>query len=214
MRTMSSHGMDALPALLARHVKDLWETSLDDRRATGGQKEYLTKLAVPSIDFDAVKVDYHNEVLGGVPSEQPKSVDALLFDKGGAPVFVEFKNGKIDKRTIYGLHGKLYDSVLAYCDVTGSTLADLRERASFLVVYNEGRNAPEDLQKGSGPYDIAVSPSRASIVSVISAKAKKSFVRFGLQRFVGYCFKNIETVTESDLADCLRRHEVDIECTD
>lgn len=211
---MCSLGVGPLPVLLARHVKELWETSLDDRRAAGGQKEYLTKLAVPTIDFDAVKVDYHNEVLGGVPSEQPKSVDALLFDKGGAPVFVEFKNGKIDKRTSYALHGKLYDSVLAYCDVTGSALADLRERASFLVVYNEERNSLEDLRESGGPYDIAAAPSRASIANAISAKAKKPFVRFGLERFIGYCFKNIETVTGSDLADCLRRHAVDIGCAD
>lgn len=211
---MSSQMPFGFPEPFSGHVTDLRFTSVDKSRVDGGEA-YLTNLRIPAVDFDSVKDEYHRVSLGGLPSEQPKSVDAILFSDNGSPVFVEFKNDRIDIKTQYGLRGKLYDSVIIYCDVMRVSPSDLRDEGSFELVYNETRYSTPDISESTNEMHegggLLPSFSREAIARAVCRKAGKQFVRFGLERFKGYCFKDISSVPIKHFMDCLKELSVSVE---
>ena len=58
----------------------------------------------------------------------------------------------------------------------------------FILVYNEGKNPYSD--GGKRQED----SSKATISKIVHNKAKKKFVRFGLERFEKLYFKEVFTV--------------------
>lgn len=172
--------------IFKNNISTFRETSLDKDGKTPG---YMTDSEIQVVNFDNVKKSY---IKGMGLAYTPCSSDALYIRKNGELFLVEFKNGVIDKPTTYNVHYKIYDSLLIFNDIVKENLSFCRENMSFVLVYNEGKNSTlyaEEKQEES---------SKATIGKIIHKKAKKKFVRFGLDRFEKMYVKNVFTYTERE----------------
>ena len=125
MRGGRMNALSAYP-IFNGHIESLKETSLDDR--DGKNALYMTEDEREVINFDEVKKEYISRL--GL-SKTPSSSDALLENSEGHPVFIEFKNGKVNRQKEYEIQKKIYDSVLIFSDITGCRISDLREKRSL-----------------------------------------------------------------------------------
>ena len=98
--------------IFINHRSSLKETSKD----TPDSKHifYMTEDMTEVIDFDEVKKEY---ICSLGLSDVPASSDALLEGKGTNPIFIEFKNGQINKIVQAELKKKIYDSLLILFDI-------------------------------------------------------------------------------------------------
>ncbi len=195
--------------IFQNYLSTLKKTSLDKG---SGQKKYMTESEMPVVDFDKVKKAYVRE-LRVKPKSMPCSSDALHIGKNGNISFIEFKNGKINYMQRYNIHQKIYDSLLIFGDMTGKGLSFCREHADFILVYNEMKNREEEKgetgegeagkgkSKGGEQRQIQESDSRVAIGKYFSRKGKKNFVRFDLEKFENFYFKNVFTFTEKEFED-------------
>ncbi len=200
--------------IFQNYLSTLKKTSLDKG---SGQKKYMTESEMPVVDFDKVKKAYVRE-LRVKPKSMPCSSDALHIGKDGNISFIEFKNGKINYMQRYNIHQKIYDSLLIFGDMTGKGLSFCREHADFILVYNEMKNREEEKEeeekgetgegeagkgksKGGEQRQIQESDSRVAIGKYFSRKGKKNFVRFDLEKFENFYFKNVFTFTEKEFED-------------
>lgn len=170
------------------NMSTLRKTSEDDN---GVIVSYMTDSMIKVIDFDSVKNQYIKET--GV-SYVPHSVDAIYISKDLDISFIEFKNGKISKKINYDVFYKIYDSLLLFNDITGTTVSYCRKNVNFILVYNENKNSNEQQES-----------SKIQIAKYYSKKAKRNFVRFGLEQFEGLYFKNVFTYTESEFNTIIER---------
>lgn len=157
----------------------LKKTSLDK---SGNISEYMTESLLEVVDFDAVKEE-HIKGLG--LQYTPCSVDALYIDEKQKTSFIEFKNGEMSKKE-YNVYNKVYDSLLIFMDETGMNVSYCKENASFILVYNESKNSDE---------------KKSSIGKYFYQKAKKKYVRFGMDRFEKLYFKEVFTYTEKEFQE-------------
>ena len=195
--------------IFQNYLSTLKKTSLDKG---SGQKKYMTESEMPVVDFDKVKKAYVRE-LKVKPKSMPCSSDALHIGKNGNISFIEFKNGKINYMQRYNIHQKIYDSLLIFGDMTGKGLSFCREHADFILVYNEMKNREEEKEEtgegearkgksiGGEQRQIQESDSRVAIGKYFSLKGKKNFVRFDLEKFENFYFKNVFTFTEKEFED-------------
>ncbi len=171
------------------HLTTLKETSEDKSNA-----EYMTEAQIEVVNFDEVKAEYiMNLKLRNVPD----SVDALFSDENGAVIFVEFKNGKINAKTKFGLQKKIYDTTLIFTDITCSRISDMRSYAKFILVYNKDKNKPDKEEGGEKIY-IQPSDSMNQISKTLAGLAKEPHIQFGLEMFKNYCFKDVSTLTKEE----------------
>ena len=127
-------------------------------------------------------------------SSTPCSNDALYIGKDNKIFFVEFKNGALEKnkKMIFNVYNKIYDSLLIFNDIVHQNISFCRENLYFILVYNESKNCSEEREVTQED-----SP-KAMISKRIHSKAKKKFVRFGLDKFEKIYFKEVFTYTESE----------------
>lgn len=184
--------------LLVHHCTSLKETSKDTPDAE--QIFYMTEDMRTVINFDDVKKEYIKDLS---LSDMPSSADALYEWGNGQPIFIEFKNGRINKQKQYEIQKKLYDSVLIFTDIVQCTINNMRESAEFILVYNEEANSnnPEIEHKSSyvqpsGSYD--------SIAKNIGRLGRNEYVCFKLKQFEKYCFKKVHTYTEEEFESYLK----------
>lgn len=164
------------------------ETSYDK---DGKEPGYMTNSEIQVINFDEVKNCYIKDMsLTG----KPCSNDALYIGKNSKIFFVEFKNGNLEKnkQKIFNVYNKIYDSLLIFNDIVHQNISFCRENLYFILVYNESKNCSEERETKQED-----SP-KAMISKRIHNKAKKKFVRFGLEKFEKIYFKEVFTYTESE----------------
>ena len=164
------------------------ETSYDK---DGKEPGYMTNSEIQVINFDKVKDCYIKDMsLSSIPC----SNDALYIGKNNKIFFVEFKNGDLEKnkKMIFNVYNKIYDSLLIFNDIVQRNISFCRENLYFILVYNESKNCSEEREVTQED-----SP-KAMISKRIHSKAKKKFVRFGLDKFEKIYFKEVFTYTESE----------------
>ena len=164
------------------------ETSYDK---DGKEPGYMTNSEIQVINFDKVKNWYIKDMF---LSSTPCSNDALYIGKDNKIFFVEFKNGALEKnkKMIFNVYNKIYDSLLIFNDIVHQNISFCRENLYFILVYNESKNCSEERETKQED-----SP-KAMISKRIHNKAKKKFVRFGLEKFEKIYFKEVFTYTESE----------------
>lgn len=164
------------------------ETSYDK---DGKEPRYMTNSEIQVINFDKVKNWYIKDMF---LSSTPCSNDALYIGKDNKIFFVEFKNGALEKnkKMIFNVYNKIYDSLLIFNDIVHQNISFCRENLYFILVYNESKNSYEECETKQED-----SP-KAMISKLIHNKAKKKFVRFGLDKFEKIYFKEVFTYTESE----------------
>lgn len=164
------------------------ETSYDK---DGKEPGYMTNSEIQVINFDKVKDCYIKDMsLSSIPCPN----DALYIGKNNKIFFVEFKNGDLEKnkKMIFNVYNKIYDSLLIFNDIVQRNISFCRENLYFILVYNESKNCSEEREVTQED-----SP-KAMISKRIHSKAKKKFVRFGLDKFEKIYFKEVFTYTESE----------------
>ena len=172
--------------IFKKNITSFKEVSQD----TDGQEPgYMTHSEIQVVNFDKVKEDYIRDMKLFCT---PCSNDALYFGKNNKVYFIEFKNGVMKKEKVYNVYNKIYDSLLIFNDIVHENISFCRENAIFILVYNESKNP--DRVDGVKNED---SP-KAAIGKYFSAKAKKRYVRFGLNKFKKLYFQDVFTYTEKE----------------
>lgn len=179
-----------------RNIATLKETSKDE-----DHEVYMTESIRPVIHFDKVKEEYIKELK---LVEIPKSNDALFDeDDKGSIVFVEFKNGTINN---YELRKKIYDSVLIFTDITSSSISSMRKTVKYILVYNDSK-VTEDRTEVDKEIFVEPSESYDTIAKATSKYAKKPYVKFGVNVFKNYCFKDVRTCTKEEFEAYLEQSD-------
>lgn len=159
----------------------------------GGCVEYMTESQVGVINFDKVKEAYAKEK--GLKNH-PKSNDALYIQQGDIDTFIEFKNGYMEKRKGPELKEKIYDSLLILTDIIGENISYTREHLNYILVYNGVKNS--DNENINPKTKVQESQSREEISKYIFRHAQDRKIDFGLEKFKGYCFKEVATYTQEE----------------
>lgn len=169
----------------------LKKTSKDDGN---GVCVYMTESGLQVVNFDKVMAKYSSHV--GISS--PWSNDALCINReNGRLTFIEFKNGKIKP---YELQQKIYDSLLVFTDIIGAGIKFTRKEMDYILVYNGEKNSMEKTKENDG-HHINDSESRYAIAKTLTAKGGEEFIGFGLNKFKGYCFKDVHTYSAEEFEE-------------
>lgn len=174
------------------------DTSLD-KHNKNEKSLYMTESTLSVVNFDDVKDEYIKELR---LKETPKSNDALYFDNFGNVIFVEFKNGYMDKVKQFGVRKKIYDSSLIFTDIVGIGISKMRQYVEYILVYNEKTN-PETIEEKE-KY-VQNSPSFDNIAKAIRGFGKEEYIGFGIDIFKNYCFKDVHTYTEAEFEKFLKQ---------
>ncbi len=179
-------------AIFRESLSTLKTTSVDDHDSL--TQNFMTGSERTVVDFDLVKERYI-EHLG--LSDIPKSNDALLDAGEGKLVFIEFKNGYIDKRMQFDIRRKIYDSTLIFSDIVSAGISSMRQYMEYILVYNEKSNSrnPEAADKKKSVQESA---SYDDFARKMGNLAKEEYVGFGIKMFEKYCFKKVHTYTETE----------------
>lgn len=191
--------------IFQEHLVTLKETSADFRN---GLKtvQYMTESQLQVIDFDAVKNEYSKPLQ---LREVPKSNDALFEADGHVIAFVEFKNGKLDRKDRYEICRKIYDSILILSDLTSLKLSDIRQRMIYILVYNEHANinnanvVSPAVQEKSKKIDRSLAMD--GFAREMMRLSKQEYIILGLNKFQNYCFKEVHTYTQKEFEDYLKK---------
>lgn len=177
-----------------RNITTLKETSKDD-----DHEVYMTESVRPVINFDKVKDEY---IRGLGLAIIPQSNDALFEDdEKGDIVFVEFRNGAVKE---FEVRKKIYDSVLIYSDITSSSISSMRKTVKYILVYNEGKEAKSRTEDVKETF-VEPSESYDTIAKGTGKFAKQPYVKFGVNIFKNYCFKDVRTYTKEEFEAYLKK---------
>lgn len=180
--------------IFAKCITTLKETSKDDEHGI-----FMTDSSCLVVNFDKVKYEYIKNL--GL-AKIPQSNDALLAeDENGNVVFVEFRNGAIKEHEI---RKKIYDSVLIYTDITSSQISAMREFVKYILVYNESKITEERTKEEMKRF-VQSSDNYDDIAKRASRFGDEVYVKFGVNIFKNYCFKEVYTYTKEEFATYLDR---------
>lgn len=189
------------------HIIDEKKSTLKDTSCDSDNGKYMVDSQLQVCSFDEIKNWY---VKNKIPFANlvPKSNDALFFGENES-FFIEFKNGKIDNEVNFELNKKIYDSLLIlfdlnYEDANGNVVNSLsysRANMNYILVYNE------EIYSNAGPTRQTIegfcrqqerqkeSRHRNKLYKTIRNLANQEFIKFGLDQFKNYLFKNVYTYT-------------------
>lgn len=166
--------------------------SKDDHDGTAA---YMTESLFEVINFDAVK----DEAIKGLRLiENPKSNDALFSYADGRLAFIEFKNGFMDFKKQFDVRKKIYDSLLLFCDIVKIGISETRKEMDYILVYNESKNPDSEMNQKSF---VSTSKSRDEIAGKLMELGNKTYIKYGLDIFRTYCFKEVYTYTAQEFQD-------------
>ncbi|MCI6272222.1 MAG: hypothetical protein MR601_04660 [Erysipelotrichaceae bacterium] len=178
-------------------LKTLKEISLDSIN-----RVYMSESGIMAIDFDKFKEDYAKE--NKLNQEFIKSVDAIKnLEKKDKIVFIEFKNKTTSERETDKIRLKYISSLLLYSDNENKNINDIKSKAEFVLVYDEGQNKGKcekefGMNHTKEENQTNESCSRNEIAKILSTKANESFVFFGFNKAKGYLYKNVYTFTKEE----------------
>ena len=189
------------------NTSTLKQTSKDDNN-----EEYMTESQIKVINFDSVGGDKYTR--NNNLSIQLKTNDVLFLHNDERYTFIEFKNGKlldksnrIDIKKLKDIELKILNSMFVLGDIEGKSLNTLKEITNYILVYNEEKNLPNE--KNSileiGNYFV----NQGSSLSVgENTFDKDEIICFGLEKFKGYCFKNVHTYSKEEFEEkFVRKYE-------
>ena len=171
-------------------------TPLNESSYDTSNSQYLTTSTINSINYDKVTQYYCKNHKFECTMN---SVDAIIKNSNGQLVFIEFKNGDIDKKNIFEIKQKILFSILSFCDITKSDISNFRENNIFILVYNSQKDMIFlDKENESQSYHrIGLSFMRY---------ANLDYKRFGFNIYRGSCFKEIYTFNEKEFDNYLKEH--------
>ena len=182
------------------NTSTLKQTSKDDNN-----EEYMTESQIKVINFDSVGGDKYTR--NNNLSIQLKTNDVLFLHNDERYTFIEFKNGKlldksnrIDIKKLKDIELKILNSMFVLGDIEGKSLNTLKEITNYILVYNEEKNLPNEKNSISeiGNYFV----NQGSNLSIVENTFEKDeIICFGLEKFKGYCFKNVHTYSKEEFEE-------------
>lgn len=181
-----------------------FEVTLKETSYDKANKEYMCDLSCAAIDFDCLKDQFVRSFdLRNVSA--PSSNDALIV-KDDEYIFIEFKNGHINPKIAFEIQKKIYDSFIILSDLCDEVLSDLKKKTSFILVYNGDKNDGHLLEG----FNISTRKkgktherenSRNEIVNTLFGLANERLIRFNLEIFLDYLFKDVYTLTLEEFVE-------------
>ena len=189
------------------NTSTLKQTSKDDNN-----EEYMTESQIKVINFDSVGGDKYTR--NNNLSIQLKTNDVLFLHNDRRYTFIEFKNGKlldksnrIDIKKLKDIELKILNSMFVLGDIEEKSLNTLKEITNYILVYNEEKNSPNEKNSISeiGNYFV----NQGSNLSIVENTVEKDeIICFGLEKFKGYCFKNVHTYSKEEFEEkFVRKYE-------
>lgn len=189
------------------NTSTLKQTSKDDNN-----EEYMTESQIKVINFDSVGGDKYTR--NNNLSIQLKTNDVLFLHNDRRYTFIEFKNGKlldksnrIDIKKLKDIELKILNSMFVLGDIEEKSLNTLKEITNYILVYNEEKNSPNEKNSISeiGNYFV----NQGSSLSIVENTFEKDeIICFGLEKFKGYCFKNVHTYSKEEFEEkFVRKYE-------
>ena len=177
----------------------LKQTSKDDNN-----EEYMTESTIRVINFDSIGGDKYSK--NNKLNIQLKTNDVLFLHNDKKYTFIEFKNGKlvdktnkIDIKKLKDIELKILNSLFVLGDIEEKSLSSLKEITDYILVYNEEKNTPNERNSISeiGNYFI----NQGNISSEKTKTEREEIICFGLEKFKGYCFKNVHTYSKEEFEE-------------
>ena len=81
-------------------------------------------------------------------------------------------------------------------DIIGENISYTRKHLNYILVYNETKNT--DDENIDVKTAVQESQAREEISKSVFRLAKERKILFGLERFKGYCFKEVATYTKTE----------------
>ena len=181
------------------NTSTLKQTSKDDNN-----EEYMTESTIKVINFDSVGGDKYSK--NNRLNIQLKTNDVLFLHNNKKYTFIEFKNGKlldktnkIDIKKLKDIELKILNSLFVLGDIEEKSLSSLKEITDYVLVYNEEKNTPNERNSISeiGNYFI----NQGDISSEKTKTEREEIICFGLEKFKGYCFKNVHTYSKEEFEE-------------
>jgi len=181
------------------NTSTLKQTSKDDNN-----EEYMTESTIKVINFDSVGGDKYSK--NNKLNIQLKTNDVLFLHNNKKYTFIEFKNGKlldktnkIDIKKLKDIELKILNSLFVLGDIEEKSLSSLKEITDYILVYNEEKNTPNERNSISeiGNYFI----NQGNVSSEKTKTEKEEIICFGLEKFKGYCFKNVHTYSKEEFEE-------------
>ncbi len=174
--------------LLKYNTSTLKQTSKDHNN-----KEYMTECeSIKVIDFDGFGTKYFGKKMKKL-NIKLKTNDALFLKENGKYTFIEFKNinfqidrnNRINIEKLKELEEKILGSIFILLDITKMNFNEIIENVDYILVYNKEKNS-----------------SFVDIGNLIYNQSKDNqndgTIDFGLEKFKGYCFKDIHTYSKEE----------------
>lgn len=169
--------------LLKYNTSTLKQTSKDVNN-----EEYMTECeSIKVINFDEFGKKYFGKKMKKL-NIKLKTNDALFLKENGKYTFIEFKNvdfqidrnNRNDIKKLQELEGKILGSIFILLDITKMNFNEIIENVDYILVYNKEKNS-SFVDIGKLIYDETID--------------------FGLEKFKGYCFKDVHTYSKEEFEE-------------
>ena len=167
------------------------------------KKEYMTNSEkIKVINFDNLSKKGYSKMLRLKGQSFPfKTNDALYLDvENNKFIFIEFKNGSFSvneknfkEKELPQLELKIIGSMYILQEITGKSFKELREITDYILVYNKEKNPHIFSAVDMGNYIVNLGTLNNKKIT-----NPKEGISFGLEKFKGYCFKNVHTYSKEE----------------
>ena len=177
------------------------------------KKEYMTNSEkIKVINFDNLSKKGYSKTLRLKGQSFPfKTNDALYLDvENNKFIFIEFKNGSFSvneknfkEKELPQLELKIIGSMYILQEITGKSFKELREITDYILVYNKEKNPHIFSAVDMGNYIVNLGTLNNKKIRNL-----KEGISFGLEKFKGYCFKNVHTYSKEEFEEkFVRKYE-------
>lgn len=177
------------------------------------KKEYMTNSEkIKAINFDNLSKKGYSKMLRLKGQSFPfKTNDALYLDvENNKFIFIEFKNGSFSvneknfkEKELPQLELKIIGSMYILQEITGKSFKELREITDYILVYNKEKNPHIFSAVDMGNYIVNLGTLNNKKIRNL-----KEGISFGLEKFKGYCFKNVHTYSKEEFEEkFVRKYE-------
>ena len=170
------------------------------------KKEYMTNSEkIKVINFDNLSKKGYSKMLRLKGQSFPfKTNDALCLDvENNKFIFIEFKNGSFSvneknfkEKELPQLELKIIGSMYILQEITGKSFKELREITDYILVYNKEKNPHIFSAVDMGNYIVNLGTLNNKKIRNL-----KEGISFGLEKFKGYCFKNVHTYSKEEFEE-------------
>ena len=170
------------------------------------KKEYMTNSEkIKVINFDNLSKKGYSKMLRLKGQSFPfKTNDALYLDvENNKFIFIEFKNGSFSaneknfkEKELPQLELKIIGSMYILQEITGKSFKELREITDYILVYNKEKNPHIFSAVDMGNYIVNLGTLNNKKIT-----NPKEGISFGLEKFKGYCFQNVNTYSKEEFEE-------------